>query len=273
MNYDQRITRGGETVSWTKLDDQFFTHPKVIDLPKDAKLLYLSALTYCAGQLTDGIVTAGALRVIAATVDVSRDDAATLVDAGLWEICENGWQVHDYHEYNPAATKVKEHKQDVTQKRSEAGSKGAANRWQTNDNADSKTNDKTIAPSPSPSQSKDDPNGSLGGKPPANSIPKITKRPLPSEEDVQKYFAEKGRAELWAEFWDYWQSVGWKRRGQTMTDWQAGVRTWIAKAAEITQSRSEITRSRSAPARASPPSAAETVRNFTAQIERAVSGH
>ena len=125
-------------MSWAKLDDQFFTHPKVIDLPKDAKLLFLAALTHCTGQLTNGFITPGALRVVAATVDVSRDEAQTLVAAGLWETADGGWQVHDYLVYQPTRDKALATKQS----RAEAGSKGGHKSADSKAQARSQANDK-----------------------------------------------------------------------------------------------------------------------------------
>ena len=149
-------------MSWTKLDDQFFTHPKVIDLPKDAKLLYLSALAYCAGQLTDGLITPGALRVVAATVDVSRADAAELVSAGLWEKVDAGWQVHDYLEYQPTRDKALAIKQARAEAGSRGGHKSADSRAEANSQANAEQTVKQTVkpistPSPSPSLSLSNP--------------------------------------------------------------------------------------------------------------------
>ena len=58
-------------------------------------------------------------------------------------------------------------------------------------------------------------------------LPKQKKIPLPTEPETLEYFAAKGRPELASGFWDYWESVGWKRRGLRMDDWRATVRTWI----------------------------------------------
>jgi hypothetical protein len=63
----------------------------------------------------------------------------------------------------------------------------------------------------------------------ARPIPKVVKLPLPSEQEVSEYFAERGRAELANGFWDYWQSIGWKRNGTLLSDWKATVRTWISR--------------------------------------------
>lgn len=103
-------------MAWVKLDDQFFAHPKVIDLSKDAKLLFLAGLAHCAAQLTDGAISQGALRVIAATVDVDRVVAGELVNAGLWLTTSTGYTVHDYLDYNPTADQVK-HERAATAQR------------------------------------------------------------------------------------------------------------------------------------------------------------
>jgi hypothetical protein len=83
-------------MSWIKLDDQFFTHPKIVDLGKAAKLLYLTALTYCGSHLTDGVLTRGALRVVAATVDMPPETAEVLPLAGLWQATGDGLQINNY---------------------------------------------------------------------------------------------------------------------------------------------------------------------------------
>jgi hypothetical protein len=115
-------------MTWVKLDDQFFAHPKIVNLDKDAKLLYLAGLTYCAGQLTDGLISAGGLRVVLALVEARRQAVTALVTAGLWEAAEGGaYQVHDYLEYNPSADQVKHDRQQAAQRQAEwRERKGAA---------------------------------------------------------------------------------------------------------------------------------------------------
>jgi hypothetical protein len=89
-------------MAWVRLDDQFFDHRKVVDLSKDAKLLFLSALAYCAAQARTGILTPAAVRIVAAKADVKAGPvAAELVKAGLWEPFEEGYVVHDFNVYNP----------------------------------------------------------------------------------------------------------------------------------------------------------------------------
>ena len=193
-------------MSWTKLDDQFFTHPKVIDLPKDAKLLYLSALAYCAGQLTDGLITPGALRVVAATVDVSRADAAELVSAGLWEKVEAGWQVHDYLEYQPTRDKALAIKQARAEAGSRGGHKSADSRAGANTQANAQqTVKQTVKPISTPSPS------------PSLSNPKeCVKKHTPEPEEVCERVTPAGFTTFWTaypnkqgkeEAWKAWQRL------------------------------------------------------------------
>lgn len=114
-------------MTWAKLDDQFFLHPKVIDRSKDAKLLFLAGLTYCAGQLTDGLISPASLRMIAAQVDVPREVADELLAAGLWEMVEGGYHVHDYLNYNPTGDEVRARREA----RAEAGRKGGLHSGET----------------------------------------------------------------------------------------------------------------------------------------------
>ena len=93
-------------MSWVKLDDQFFMHPKVLPLSRGAKLLYLSALTYASAQLTDGHLNEAAVSAVARTVGVQPRLSADLRDAGLWDRTEDGYVIHDYLAYNPSREQV-----------------------------------------------------------------------------------------------------------------------------------------------------------------------
>ena len=105
-------------MSWVKLDDQFFSNPKVLLAGRDARDLYLAGLTFCAAQLTDGFIPDNALRMLAAQADV--DDPASLagrlVAVDLWERVEDGYQIHDWLKYNPPASEQKR-KRDLNAER------------------------------------------------------------------------------------------------------------------------------------------------------------
>lgn len=123
-------------MSWVKLDDRFLSNPKVIDLTKDAKLLYIAGLSHAAGQLTNGFLSKGAVRAMRGLVDAEGSAVGELVTANLWENADSGYQIHDYEKYNPSADDTIRRREELSRIRSEAGKKGMESRWR--DNKDNK---------------------------------------------------------------------------------------------------------------------------------------
>ncbi len=107
-------------MAWVRLDDRFYDNPKIIGLSDQAVLLYISALCYSSGQLTDGFIPEKALRRIGWRSDDLESDVTELVNAGLWEPTDGGYMIHDYLEYNPS----REELEDLREKRSQAGRRG-----------------------------------------------------------------------------------------------------------------------------------------------------
>lgn len=102
---------------WFRVDDSLVTHPKWISTPPRARGLWITAGSWCAGQLNDGYVPRNVLRVLGA----NTADATALVNAGLWEPVEGGgWKFHDWHDYQPSAEEV----QVKREKRAAAGRRG-----------------------------------------------------------------------------------------------------------------------------------------------------
>jgi hypothetical protein len=89
-------------VPWFKIDDGFWSHPKVLELSADALALWVRAGSYCAGHLTDGEVKRGTLRLLGA----DRDAATELVLAGLWDHDGDRWLFHDWMDYQPTRESV-----------------------------------------------------------------------------------------------------------------------------------------------------------------------
>jgi len=87
---------------WFKIDDGFWSHPKVLELSDAALALWTRAGSYCAGHLTDGEVKRSTLRVLGA----DHDAAVELVMAGLWDETSTGWAFHDWAEYQPTREQV-----------------------------------------------------------------------------------------------------------------------------------------------------------------------
>jgi hypothetical protein len=106
---------------WVRLDTQFPSNPKVLELVAEkrwrALVVYLSSLAYCGIHETDGYIPDTALPFVHAT----RADANTLVQAGLWDVEQGGWAVHDWHEMQFSS--------DENRRRRERAVKAAKKRW------------------------------------------------------------------------------------------------------------------------------------------------
>ena len=128
---------------WARLDDRFPSNRKIRLISDRAFRLYVSAICWSSENLTDGFVGETELRLVA-DIRGAKAAAEELVEAGLWvpstrvraavvsssrrgraanasssrrgrvEVGDTpddtkvaGWEIHDYHEYNPTAEQVK----------------------------------------------------------------------------------------------------------------------------------------------------------------------
>ena len=107
-------------MAWFKIDDQFWSHPKVNDLSAAAGWLWVRAGSWSANHLTDGYVSYGTVRMLG-TVKLANE----LVKCGLWVKAEGGYKFHDWDVYQPSGEAVEK----LREKRAEAGRLGAARRW------------------------------------------------------------------------------------------------------------------------------------------------
>ena len=90
---------------FTRLDDHFWAHPKVLNCSDGALALWVRALSWVGFQLTDGFVPHQCLRLLRGR----KRDADRLVEAGLWVRgeCDGqlGYWFHDFTDWNNAATR------------------------------------------------------------------------------------------------------------------------------------------------------------------------
>ena len=70
--------------------------------------LWLCGLAYCQEGLTDGFIPDEAIEFLGVKAKVARALAHHLVDAGLWDVVEGGWRVHDYLAHNKSSDQVNE---------------------------------------------------------------------------------------------------------------------------------------------------------------------
>lgn len=115
-------------MAWARIDDQLFMHPKIRKAGPQATLLHIAALTYCNQQLTDGFIPEDVLPMIGmfAFLDPANAmaNADRLLSTGLWDAVANGYQIHDYLQYNMSKEQITEMKEA----RKEAGKRGAASK-------------------------------------------------------------------------------------------------------------------------------------------------
>lgn len=104
-------------MTWFKIDDSFYDHPKVFDAPDCAVALWVRAGTWAARSGTDGFVPAGLANRMC---DDPARAVKELVQRGLWSEVSGGYRFHDWSDYQPSAASVKE----LRAKRAEAGKRG-----------------------------------------------------------------------------------------------------------------------------------------------------
>lgn len=96
-------------MTWFKVDDGWYAHPKVLGLDSNARALWVSAGSWAAQQATDGLVPEAALPLFAHLRNSHlRNAIADLVDAGLWDEEMGGWRFHDWDRYQPTRDEVEE---------------------------------------------------------------------------------------------------------------------------------------------------------------------
>lgn len=243
---------------WVRFDDQFPIHRKVARLSDAAFRLHVSAIFWCARNLTDGCVSEEDLDDVCARVRTPARFAAELVDRGLWheaghpcasQNCAapaegSGWVIHDYLEFQPSAQRVREDR---------AATAVRQKRWRENHrdrNASSNgvTNAGTNAAPSRPDPSRKPPTDSLRSSvPPEGPDGDTEQQPKPKAKRgtrIPDDFALTDAMRTWGRenfpdvdgereteaFIDYWRGATGQRA--TKLDWQATWRNWIRKAAE-----------------------------------------
>lgn len=108
------VVRTDVPAPWVKIDDGLPGNRKWQRLSSPACRLWIEALCWAGQHLTDGALPRENAAGIAFAIAL-RDggDGAgwkalvdELVDAGLWEAGPDGWQIHDFLEYNPSCGQV-----------------------------------------------------------------------------------------------------------------------------------------------------------------------
>lgn len=141
---------------WARLDDMLPVHPKVRGLSDASFRLYICAICWSNLHMTDGKIPGAQLRFVS-DVRAPKQRADELVTAGLWDITDDGWQIHDYLEYQPSAEKVRRERVLKAER---------MDRWRSNRDASvDASQDASRDAAPIPSHPIPSPDGSVSANP------------------------------------------------------------------------------------------------------------
>jgi hypothetical protein len=109
-------------VDWIRMQSSIYRNPKVLSLLTlptgfQTAVVYWFSMGYAGENGCRGQIPKVGLPIIQGR----PKDAQRLVEAGLWKVTQNGWEVHDWSNYQPTP--------EYIAKRSEAGRAGAKARW------------------------------------------------------------------------------------------------------------------------------------------------
>lgn len=138
---DVAANRQRADVGWARIDDSLHDHPKMLGLSLEALGLWVKCLAWAhrhhdsddPGFLPLDIVKSlGGRRYLRLSSELTQRK--------LWDISElsPGWWIHNYVDYLPASEKPGK-AADVSKSRSEAGKKGAAKRWNKQQDTDARS--------------------------------------------------------------------------------------------------------------------------------------
>lgn len=92
---------------WVKLMTNFYRHPKALAAGPDGRNLFIASVVWAGEYNTDGALPAYALSTWALDAGVPGDNAGQvadkLVEVRLWDRTPEGWQVHDWADWQTSA--------------------------------------------------------------------------------------------------------------------------------------------------------------------------
>lgn len=111
-------------MTWFKVDDAFWGHPKQTALPPGPVALWVRAGSWSSDQLTDGLVPEHMVTMLGA----KKRDAEQLVTAGLWEKVAIGYQFHEWSTWQPSRQEVLDKRAEEAERKRKWREKRAAER-------------------------------------------------------------------------------------------------------------------------------------------------
>ena len=100
-------------MSWAKIDDRFWMHPKVTAMGNEGAGVFARMLSYCGCFLTNGLVPADAAKMICP----NRKLLERMNDLNVIELSESGSVfIRDYLDYNPDRDYVEAEREKARQR-------------------------------------------------------------------------------------------------------------------------------------------------------------
>ena len=172
-------------MTWFKVDDGFWSHPKVVELGDsphyhEAIALWALAGAWSAQHLTDGLVPVAQVRRLLC----SAEAAEALVTHGLWEVEQGGYRFHDWTALQPSKLTVLARREKEREKKAKA-------------RAARDTQRASLKLSPGDTE---------------GDSPGVSALPVPSRPDLS---LSKPLSSAWVqEFGEHWR-MAWERAGET----------------------------------------------------------
>ena len=104
-------------MTWFKVDDGFYDHPKFLEVPNAAVGLWVKAGAWCGRHLTDGLIPAAQIKLFKGT----PAQVKALTSARIWveTQTENGskaYRFNDWNEYQPTREQKLKERADAAER-------------------------------------------------------------------------------------------------------------------------------------------------------------
>lgn len=103
---------------YAQIDTEALSHPKVLALSDAAFRLWVASLAYCQRHLTDGALPEACL--VALGVRLHQKHVDELVGRRLWDRTDDGYQVHDYLQWNTSRAAVEQRRAEARERMAKA---------------------------------------------------------------------------------------------------------------------------------------------------------
>lgn len=140
---------------WGRIDDKLHSHPKFCGVSLEASGLWLLCVSWSCDYGTDGKLPIAQITRFAGTK--AKKIAKELVDAGLWEIADGGFLVHDFLKYHEPSEQYQARAGAKTAARSEAGRAGGVRSGEARRNRDDSKPEAKHEAKPKQNRSKTEP--------------------------------------------------------------------------------------------------------------------